>query len=281
MNRIGIRRNHHIMWNPLQLSQGSIYAWYDASVPSSLTLVNSGGIDYVSNWASRIGASRSLIQSTSTRRPYYELSQFNKRMCVKFDHNNGDTTHDYLDGFNVAGFNAVNANLHMFVACRQTGPTIRAATGDATENYMSIFGYEGYHGHIALSSNSSGIQTGTVVEWWNAGLTSAKSAIITPTISPYQKLVCFGATIYGGTSGTWRNRLYYQNYVQSRTSTTEATNRRQYPFVNCRMGCMFVSTSTYAYPLKGEIYELLLITGTVSDDVKVKLLEYLSAKWGP
>lgn len=279
MNRIGIRRKPHILWNPTKLSGGTLYAWFDASRTSTLTLVNSGGVNYVSSWKS-VNNVLTVTQSTSTRRPYYKLSPFNKKMCVQFDHSSSDTTNDYLDGYDLGTFNTTNAQLHMFVACRQTGTTIRAATGDTTENYMGIFIYEGYPGGILLSSNSSGTQTGVQCSWWNSALTVQKGGtIVIP--SSHQKLTCFGGTIYGGTSGTWRVSAHAGNYLTASISSTEASNRRQYPSVNCRLGCALAGGGSYAYPFQGELYELLLITGTITENTKIKMLEYLSAKWGP
>jgi hypothetical protein len=245
-----------------------------------LTLVNSGGVNYVSVWTPIVNTSRTLTQTDSTRRPYYTISSFNNRPCVKFDHNNSDTTNDYLNGTNVGGFNAVNAQLHMFAACRQTSPTIRASTGDATENSMEIFGYEGFHGIISLGSSSSGTQVSVLSEWWNSTDTVSRSKGLAP-ISPYQKLMCFGSTIYGGTTGTWYVSIHSKNYVPSAESTTEASNRKTYASANCVVGCAKPAGGVYAYPLGGEIYEIILITGTITLNTKTKMLEYLNAKWGP
>ena len=281
MNRLGLRRKSHVLWTPNQLSDGSLYAQFDASVPSSFSLVNSGGIDYVSTWRSLIGGgSKTLTRSTSSRRPYYKTSAFSSKMCVQFDHNSSDTTNDFLDGFNVGAFNATNAPLNMFAACRQTAPTIRAATGDSTENYMTIFGFEGYPGLISLACNASGMQVGVLAGWWNNALTVQKSPQInTPNL--YRNLTCFGGTIFGGLSGTWWVSTYLGNYIPRGSSSTEASNRRQYPYVNCGIGCSLRNGGSFAYPFQGELYELLLITGNVTEFTKIKILEYLRAKWGP
>lgn len=280
MNRIGIRRKPHILWDPTKLSGGYLYAWFDASRASTLTLVNSGGVNYVSSWKS-VNNVLTVTQGTSTRRPYYKLSPFNKKMCIQFDHSSSDTTNDYLDGYDLGTFNATNAQLHMFAACRQTAVTIRAATGDTTENYMGIFVHEGYPGGIILADNSSGIQTGINVGWWSQDLSTQKSAHVLPSVSPYRQLTCFGGTIFGGISGTWWLSSYYRNYVRGQTTSTTGLARRQYPSVNVRIGCALAGGGSYAYPFQGELYELLLITGTITEQTKVKILEYLSAKWGP
>jgi hypothetical protein len=269
------------MWTPRQLSGGTIYAWYDASVFDTLTLVNSGGFDYVSQWNSIIGgAAKSLTQTTSGRRPFYRISPYSKKPCVRFDHSNSDTSSDFLDGFNIGGFGETNAQLHMFTACRQTDLSLIVATGDTTEVGMTIFGYEGYHGNITVQSDTNGYQRGISSSWWNSSLTVSKSATIVISQQD-RKLTCFGATVYGGTSGTWYVSSHFQNYVTPVTSTTEASNRRIYPYVNCRVGTSFTINSTYAYPFGGELYELILITGTITLNTKTKMLEYLNAKWGP
>jgi hypothetical protein len=249
---------------------------------STFTLVNSGGIDYVSQWDSIIGgASKSLTQSTSARRPIYRRSPFNGfKPCVRFYHQNSDTTNPYLDGFNIGGFGATNAQLNMFTACMQIDPTIRAATGDTTENAMGIFIYEGYPGGILLSSNASGIQTGVATGWWSNDLSVQRSVSIT-TISPYRRLTCSGGTVYGGTSGTWYVSTHSKGYVPQTITSTSGLNRRTYPYVNTRVGTALAGGGAYAYPFGGEIYELILITGTITLNTKVKMLEYLNAKWGP
>lgn len=280
MNRIGIRRKPHILWDPTKLSDGTLYGWFDASRLDTFTFVDDSGVKRVSSWASIGQAGRTFAQSNSSRRPFHRISPYNGRPCVTFYHSNSDTAGDYLDGTTTGGFDDINARLHMFAACRQTGTTIREATGDSTENFMGIVIYEGYPSGLFLSSNSSGYQTGIGCEWW----TSANGQLpnsMTFSSSPHLKLTCFGESVNGGTSGNYTTTLHARNYIPPRTSGTSSTGRKNYAASVFRLGCALQGGGLYAYPLHGEIYEVILLTGTIATQTKIKMLEYLSARWGP
>ena len=269
------------MWsvNHFITSGGNVYAWFDASRPETLITQTTSSVDYVNRWSSLVaGSTRYFELASLSRRPYYLKSGVVGHPCVMFDHSNSEANCDYLSGASFGSWNTGSFALNIVVACRQTGPTVRAATGDTTENQMMVVGWNGAHAGIYLGSNASGSQTSVVGTWWNNGATSN----LTPGsyLNSTGKLSAVWQTINGITSGNFYQTMYPYNYKTVVTSTT-LTNRRTYAASNLKLGTAETTSTTFAWPLYGEIHEVIFISGNISNATKKKALEYLRAKWGP
>lgn len=282
MNSFSIRRRQHISWTPEQYikSGGIVHAWLDASRPETIETSTTSSIQYVTKWNSVVNTSgNSMDGVTAARRPIYYSNGAFKRPCVYFDHGGSDTNHDFLQAsqkFN--DWQTGSYALSFLCAARATGKSINITTGDTTETYMSILGWNGFNCGIQTSHNSSGDMTSVFnILWWNAANTANRGTAY--ALSANQLIASYGV-VNGTTSSDFTIEGQghdYRKYIVSSPTTA----RKQFAWTECSMGCARRGSTTYAQPLKGEVYELLLITGKLEDYERTKALEYLKAKWGP
>lgn len=282
MNSFGIRRRQHISWTPEQYikSGGIIHAWFDASQRSTITTEITSSVEYVSRWNSVIdGSTKYVSQTNAARRPIYmEVSPYNKRACVYFDHGTSDTASDFMAASSVLGGNWQTGSYPISFVCaaRCTGLSIRPTTGDTTENAMMIFGWEGQHVGIATLHAADGKQTGVATVWWNAAFGAQRS--VSDSAQQNTIMNFYGAVT--GTPSTTSSCQITNGQYNKLVSSTEQIGRGKYSANVNSMGTATRISNVYAWPLKGEIYELFMMTGLMPDYTRIKALEYLRSKWG-
>ena len=227
-------------WKPLNMP--NLFFWFDAD---AITGKNDG--DSLSTLSDSSGNSRNLTGSGAT----YETNEINGKAVARFT----------ADSYSSSRLNASGSKVGCYLVCTRNTDAINAhfiAFGNWNPDGVFMIGSSYDLTPVFIVYNSNSIR---IVELEGS---SAGSAL--PTTAT---LIGFRADVNAGTFQSRRNGSTISNLtnLSNTTSTLNTSNSALYTTFggsNCR----------------GDIAEILIVMGEVSDSNRDKIEGYLAHKWG-
>ena len=233
-------------WSPAQLA--STACWLDASDTATITLVSGTN---VSEWRDKSGNGRHATQATSANQPTYTSNSQNGYGIISFD---GGT--DNLDISSTTLITSGNSNFGVFVAYKP-----KTATG-----YGSILAnYPAGNFELLFGSQTRGAYIAPWGLYNNASL-DLDSDNYTQNANSFISCVRTSGSVVGYTNGTTKNTVANTQSVYTGANTASVWTLGANT-VNSELALM-------------DLYEFIVIDGTVSTDTRQKTEGYLAHKWG-
>ena len=231
-------------WTPAQISTS---LWLDAADVSTITLNSTT----VSQWNDKSGNSRNASQATVIQQPTYTSNSQNGYGIISFDGSN-----DNLDISSTTLITNGNSNFGVFVAYK---PKTATGYGAVLANYSA--------GNFELLIGSQSVAA-YLAPWgvYNNGSLDLDSDNYTQNAKTFISCVRTGGSVVGYTNGTTKNT------VANSASVYTGANAASVWSLGANTGNTEASLM--------DLYELIVINGTVSTDTRQKIEGYLAHKWG-
>ena len=231
-------------WNPSLISTA---LWLDAADIATITLNGST----VSQWNDKSGNGRNASQGTAGQQPTYTSNSQNGYGMISFDGSN-----DNLDISSTTLITSGNSNFGVFVAYK---PKTATGYGAILANYVAgqfelLFGSQSAAAYLA--------------PWglYNNASLDLDSDNYTQNANTFISCVRTGGSVVGYTNGTTKNTVANSASVYNGANTASVW----------AVGANTVNTEAALM----DLYELIVIDGTVSTDTRQKTEGYLAHKWG-
>jgi len=227
-------------WTPAEIATS---LWLDAGDANTITLNGSN----VSQWNDKSGNARHATQATANQRPTYTSNSQNGYGIISFGQSN-------LDISSTTPITSGNSNFGFFVAYK---PKIASGYGTIFANYSA--------GNFQLLFATS-IPYATPWGLYNAASLDLDPGSYTQNENTIISCVRTSGSFVGYTNGTTKNTVANIASVYAGANTasvwTLGANTN-----NTEAGLM-------------DLYELIVIDGTVSTDTRQRIEGYLAHKWG-
>lgn len=231
--------------NRLPRTISNLFAWYETSLSSSLTL--SG--NEITQFLDLSGNSRNTdVQGTSTQRPTWSSNQINGLSCATFD---GGDKLILPSSF----YSLPNADSTLFV--------VATTSLDTTKQNVFTLNAGNVHGLLLWFTITSGN-----VAYENRNTDSTSPA----TFSPVTKA---NANIYIGTHYTTATNQFLQ---ANNATTSQSTNGENFTATQGAIGVGGNSLSTLF--LTGKVAEIIVYNRALSAGEQAIIRQYLAIKWG-
>ena len=226
------------MLTPASIS--GLFAWYDATDTSTLTMVANA----VSQWNDKSGNGYNVTQGTGSKQPTYTTNQQNGLATLVFD--GGDTL---VMPSGVYAF--ANGNQTLFCVAKRnteagTVNRLMSMNSGGAANFRLILGYSSVAASIQYGCNG----TGTIAS--KAGATNTNYQII-----------------LGGLSSTTQSITFNNNTKSTGTGAAQVVD-------SAYIGS---NTDTDRY-LTGGIGEIIMYNRALDSNEELAINRYLASKWG-
>ena len=231
-------------WTPANITTA---LWLDAADTSTITLNSTT----VSQWNDKSGNSRNASQGTALQQPTYTSNSQNGYGIISFDGSN-----DNLDISSTTLITSGNSNFGVFVAYK---PKPATGYGSILANYSA--------GNFELLFGSQSIAP-YLAPWglYNNASLDLDSDNYTQNAQLFISCVRTSGSVVGYTNGTTKNTVANSASVYTGANTESVWS----------LGANTVNTEAALM----DLYELIVINGTVSTDTRQKTEGYLAHKWG-
>ena len=235
-------------FNPKSIS--GLAAWYDASDTASITLNGNA----VSQWSDKSDAGRHLTQGTANNQPAYTAT-VNGRNAITFDGDNDVLFRSSTISPTLLSSTDGATALYVF---RPNSDTTFAVVNICTAGVGHIDRFSdgnSYHGLFRVA-RLEGVANGL--------LTSTGTQLITSRVQ--------------AGLGT---HVLRRNKTQIHSGSSDLSGFRSGVAVTLAAGAgVNAATPTFQVPLSGEVCEIILVAGPMTDAVFSACENYLFAKWG-
>jgi hypothetical protein len=231
-------------WTPANITTS---LWLDAGDASTITLNSTT----VSQWNDKSGNGRNATQGTAIQQPTYTSNSQNGYGIISFDGSN-----DNLDISSTTVITSGNANFGVFVAYK---PKLASGYGSILANYTA--------GNFELLFGSQTIAP-YLAPWglYNNASLDLDSDNYTQNANLFISCIRTGGSVVGYTNGTTKNTV-----ANSASVYTGANTQSQWT--------LGANTDNGELALI-DLYEIIVINGTVSTDTRQRTEGYLAHKWG-
>ena len=253
--------------------------WLDASDTSTLTLINSGGTDYVSTWASKGTSTWSLSGTNTNRMPIYSASTLmpGNPNCVRFTTNATATLQDGLMAFDNTPISYTGGTLFMVVA-KPSGSTYAAASFVFNLDLYSGFTNGGFVGFspTALSRlRVLGNQTGNIQQTISGySLTNIFSSLSATNLN--DKFLIRNS--FANAQNQFAVMEINQSAFTSSLSWTASTATNLLNAITIGLQTVSAGTQTYSNQ-NSEWCEMMYFNTTLSNSEVEQVELYLKDKW--
>jgi hypothetical protein len=230
-------------WTPAQITTS---LWLDAGDASTITLNSTT----VSQWNDKSGNGRNATQGTALQQPTYTSNSQNGYGIISFDGSN-----DNLDISSTTVITSGNSNFGVFVAYKPKSITY----GSILANYLV--------GNFELLFGSQTIAP-YLAPWglYNNASLDLDSDNYTQNANLFISCVRTGGSFVGYTNGTTKN--------------TVANSASVYTGANTASVWTLGANTDNGEAANMDLYEIIVINGTVSTDTRQRTEGYLAWKWG-
>ena len=231
-------------WTPAQITTS---LWLDAADTATITF-NS---NTVSQWNDKSGNGRNASQGTALQQPTYTSNSQNGYGIISFDGSS-----DNLDISSTTLITSGNSNFGVFVAYK---PKTATGYGSILANYSA--------GNFELLFGSQTVAA-YIAPWglYNNASLDLDSDNYTQNANTFISCVRTSGSVVGYTNGTTKNTVANTQSVYTGANTASVWT-------------LGANTDNGELALMN-LYELIVINGTVSTDTRQKTEGYLAWKWG-
>lgn len=235
-------------FNPKSIS--GLAAWYDASDTASVTLNNSA----VSQWSDKSGNARHLTQTTANNQPSYSTTVAGKN-AITFD-----GTDDVLwrNGAIAASLLSSVDGAAAFYVFRPNSDTVFSAVNICAAGVGHLDRFSdgnSYHGNFR-SARFEGVANGLIASTGTQLLTSRVTAANNTHVLRRNK-----TQIHSGSSGLSGFRSGGSIVLTVGASVSQ-------------------NTPTFSSYLNGQVCEVIVVAGSMTDAAVLACENYLASKWG-
>ena len=230
-------------WTPANITTS---LWLDAGDASTITLNSTT----VSQWNDKSGNSRNATQGSSVQQPTYTSNSQNGYGIISFDGSN-----DNLDISSTTVITSGNANFGVFAAYKPKSTTYGTILANySAGNFQLLFGSQTIAPYLA--------------PWglYNNASLDLDSDNYTQNANLFISCVRTGGSVVGYTNGTTKN--------------TVANSASVYTGANTASVWTLGANTDNSEVANMDLYELIVINGTVSTDTRQRTEGYLAWKWG-
>ena len=247
MLKHGMERNLGLFtdaWTPANITTSM---WLDAADTSTITLNSTT----VSQWNDKSGNGRNASQGTALQQPTYTSNSQNGYGIISFDGSN-----DNLDISSTTLITSGNSNFGVFAAYK---PKTSTGYGSILANYLA--------GNFELLIGSQSVAA-YLAPWglYNNASLDLDSGNYTQNANTFISCVRTSGSVVGYTNGTTKN--------------TVANSASVYTGANTESVWAVGANTNNTEAALMDLYELIVVNGTVSTDTRQKTEGYLAWKWG-
>ena len=270
---LGIWQSSASIFNPLSLSPA---LWLDASDASTLytdsgltTLVAADG-DPVGGWKDKSGNTKHAFQASGTNKPLYKTNIKNSKSILRFDGINDNLATSSTQAY----FKFLHATAGTVFVVFKTNPAITNPNTIYTiidnSNVASSIGYVFFFDDRSGNGRNNSVgNAGGESGAYNFTYNATNNLTNTGTwYTVTSKLAGQDATLAN------RCRMYVNGTLDSYFNTFAGTNTANASFP------LMVGNGQNAFPLNGDIAEILIYSTALADADRTAVEAYLNAKWG-
>lgn len=239
------------LWTPYSI-QGNLFAWFDADDPTTFSTSTFSGTSYVEQWSDKGPKARHVVPAASNTKPVYNTVAFNNKPALVY----GAEADDRLVNTSIGG--SAGELVQCFAVVRRDG------VGSDTDGWGRIISFA----QATLNDSPDGIipigYNSNLAELIGGPYTSGSVAVGVGEFNIISSISTTSSwSMYkNGTQSTPQTYTY-----PSATMTRMAIGGHMYP--STTLDCMY-----------GAISEVIIVSGSMSDRVRMLIEGYLAHKWG-